>query len=187
MVDPVARPSSIRRIVRSRTIAACRPPRNRRSRRSSSRRSRTTTCSTSAGGMRRSRIRSLLRTLTPPSAIAPMASSGCAGTPSLRTRKTSNGAASLAATSNATGTPPRGSPNTRTSERWAYSARRAASCRPASVRLLKRIARPLRGAGNHSRPAPTTPVSRRIGRPPAWRSPQSQQTACRPRLRACPR
>ena len=42
--------------------------------------------------------------------------------------------------SNATGTPPRGSPSTTTSSRPAYSRNRSASRRPASVRSRKRLA-----------------------------------------------
>ena len=53
-----------------------------------------------------------LTTRPPPLARAPIASSCHCGTPSLRTRNTSSGARSAAATSHATGTPPRASPRT---------------------------------------------------------------------------
>ena len=156
IVEPVARPSSTRRTVRSlndgrRTVPAeqaiaalqfhvARAPQP---------------AARAARGIRRSRIRSSLRTSTPPAAIAPMASSGWPGTPSLRTRKTSSGAFSAEATSNATGTPPRGRPNTSTSVRPAYSVRRAASCRPASIRFLKRTvdSSPSRSEGTSELPA----------------------------------
>jgi len=59
-------------------------------------------------------ITSSLRTMSGglPSTIAPMASSGWNGTPILRTRIRSSGACKAAATSAATGTPPRGSART---------------------------------------------------------------------------
>src|SRR5215472_4599301 len=89
----------------------------------------------------------------PPSPIAPMASSGWNGTPSLRTTITSSGASSSLATSNATGTPPRGRPRTTTSlpRRNASSLARL---RPASARsanstghLTHRLNQPLPVAG----------------------------------------
>src|SRR5687768_4145379 len=72
----------------------------------------------------------------PPDAMAPMASSECPGVPSLRTMKTSSGASSVVATSNATGTPPRGSASTITSSRFAYCWSLAARVRPASRRSV---------------------------------------------------
>ena len=70
---------------------------------------------------------------TPPSPMAPIPSSGWSGTPSLRITITSSGACSAWATSNATGTPPRGNPSTTTScpRRWLT---RRESSRPASTR-----------------------------------------------------
>ena len=58
--------------------------------------------------------------------------------PSLRTRNTSSGASSACAISNATGTPPRGSPSTTTSARPANPRSLSASRRPASDRSMKR-------------------------------------------------
>src|SRR5205823_687856 len=58
------------------------------------------------------------------------------GTPSLRTRNTSNRACNSFATAAATGTPPRGSASTTTSGRPAYADSRVASWRPASTRSL---------------------------------------------------
>src|ERR1700720_4478218 len=74
-----------------------------------------------------------------PSATAPMASSGCAGTPIFRTRIRSSGAPSAAATSAATGTPPRGSAKTM-GWRSTYPASAAARQRPAADRFSKDIA-----------------------------------------------
>src|SRR6516162_2654678 len=69
-----------------------------------------------------------------PSTTAPSASSGCQGTPTLRTRTRSSGAPRLVAISKPTGTPPRGNASTR-----GWSGRkccsRSASCRPAALRL----------------------------------------------------
>ena len=61
-----------------------------------------------------SRMTSSLRTMVgvPPSKTAPIANSGWRGTPILRTRIRPSGALSAAATSAATGTPPRGSART---------------------------------------------------------------------------
>src|ERR1700730_12986520 len=77
--------------------------------------------------------------LTPPSPIAPIASSRCDGTPNLRTMMTSSGASSTVATSNATGTPPLGRPSTTLSPpRRCINVR--ASLRPASARFVNGIA-----------------------------------------------
>jgi hypothetical protein len=70
-------------------------------------------------------------TRMPPLASAPIASSDWPGVPSLRTMNTSSGARKARATSAATGTPPRASPNTTTSLRPAYSFNRSASSLPA--------------------------------------------------------
>src|SRR6202035_1569226 len=66
--------------------------------------------------------------------MAPIASSSCPGTPSLRTMKTSSGASRACATWKATGTPPRGKPRTMTSSRWPIrrATSRPRSC-PASI------------------------------------------------------
>ena len=74
---------------------------------SSSLRSRRSTCSSCSSVMRSASITSRFSTRTPPSPIAPIASSGCLGTPSLRTMMTSSGACRVRATTAATGTPPR--------------------------------------------------------------------------------
>src|SRR5580765_3812755 len=100
--------------------------------------------------MPRSCMRSSLSTSTPPSAMAPMASSGCPGTPSLRTRNTSRGTWSSRATSYPTGTPPRGRARTTTSERPPYAISGFASCRPASARSRKPVISLLRSAGSNS-------------------------------------
>ncbi|CCG03772.1 exported protein of unknown function [Blastococcus saxobsidens DD2] len=68
-------------------------------------------------------------------AMAPMASSGCHGTPTFRTTTTSRAPRRARATSAAITTPPRGSPST-TSSGAACSARRTARARPASVRSV---------------------------------------------------
>src|SRR5262245_60678583 len=94
-----------------------------------------------------SRTTSSLTTRTPPEAIAPIASSSCPGTPILRTRNRSSGAPSAFATSYATGTPPRGKASTMTSDRPVYADSSAASCRPASLRSWKSMARPPSHAG----------------------------------------
>ena len=67
---------------------------------------------------RSTRSTSSLTTTTPPSPSAPMASSGWNGTPILRTRITSSGASSAAATSKPTATPPRGRPRTTGALEW---------------------------------------------------------------------
>ncbi|CAG6967099.1 hypothetical protein PICSAR164_01073 [Mycobacterium avium subsp. paratuberculosis] len=67
--------------------------------------------------MRRLLTTSSFITTPPPLARAPIASSDQFGTPSLRTKNTSSGACSAAAISQATGRPPRASPNTSTSPR----------------------------------------------------------------------
>src|SRR5690349_17256789 len=77
------------------------------------------------------------------SAIAPNPSSGCHGTPSLRTRNTSRGAPRKSATMRATGMPPRGSPRTTKLGRSAYSASAWARSRPASTRSRNTISRKL--------------------------------------------
>src|SRR5579859_2779817 len=82
-----------------------------------------------------------------PSPIAPMPSSGCSGTPSLRTRMTSSGASRARATSAATATPPRGRPSTTTSLSRNGNSR-LASCRPASDRSRNRMVTPSGGLEN---------------------------------------
>ena len=108
MVEPVARPSSTSRMTRPRTSAGGLSPRNTCARRSSSACSSATTRSTCSG--RRPKVSLITR--APPSAIAPKASSGCQGTPSLRTSRTSMGTCKASATARATGTPPLGSAST---------------------------------------------------------------------------
>ena len=93
------------------------------------------------------------RTRTPPSPIAPMASSGWNGTPSFRTRITSRGAPRSAATSYATGTPPRGRPSTTTGSSRRCCSRHARRC-PASTRSMNGTSSPL----SHTRAS--TPPSR---------------------------
>src|SRR6266511_1654792 len=129
IVAPVARPSSTRITV---LPSSCGGPRSRSS-------------ASTARLLSFSLLPSLLtspssRTSTPPVAIAPIASSECPGTPTLRTTKTSSGAPSAFATSYPTGTPPRGSASTTTSSRPPYSSRSSsARNRPASVRLRNRL------------------------------------------------
>ena len=77
-------------------------------------------------------------TVPPTAAMAPMASSGCQGRPSLRTTRTSSGAPSAAATSAATTTPPRGSPST-TASGGSSAASRSPSARPAARRSANRV------------------------------------------------
>src|ERR1700687_1778038 len=67
---------------------------------------------------------------------APAASSGCHGTPILRTITRSSGAFRTLATSAATGTPPRGSAST-TGSGGAFAARAFAKALPASTRFSK--------------------------------------------------
>ena len=100
--------------------SAARVPRYATSRRCSSSRSSASTRSNDARSMCSSRSTSRFRTIASP-AIAPIASSGYIGTPSLRTTITSSGTPSAVAISNPTGTPPRGSASTVTSDRPAYS------------------------------------------------------------------
>src|SRR5687767_4275989 len=69
--------------------------------------------------------------------MAPIANSSCPGTPSLRTTNTSSGALKYLATSQATGTPPRGKASTTTSGRLAYELSFSARNFPASLRFLK--------------------------------------------------
>src|SRR5947209_7722424 len=84
--------------------------------------------------MPRPSITDRLSTWTPPPAMAPMASSGWAGTPSLRTTRTSSGAPRATATSAATGTPPRGNASTSRCGSPARCSRAPARTRPASAR-----------------------------------------------------
>jgi hypothetical protein len=133
-VDPVAIPSSTTMAVRPARGMRPRPPRKLRTRRSSSARSRRSTTASSSAVTPASCTVSSLTIRTPSSPMAPMASSGWNGTPSLRTTITSSGALSAAATWAATVTPPRGSPSTTTfSPRSVDSA--SARRRPASRRL----------------------------------------------------
>ena len=135
-VAPVAIPSSTSTAVRPSSDARGRSPRKRSARRSSSARSRSSTAASSAGAIPANATTSELTTSTPPSPTAPIASSGWKGRRSFRTTITSRGAARLRATSNATGTPPRGRPSTTTS--WPHRCPiRSANRRPASVRSAK--------------------------------------------------
>ena len=109
---PVAIPSSTITAVRPWRETGVRPSRRRCARRSNSVRSSRSTATSSLFETRTAAMTSWLRTRTPPSPIAPIASSGLCGLPSLRTTTMSSGAFSAAATSAATGTPPRGSPRT---------------------------------------------------------------------------
>src|SRR5659263_163579 len=131
-------PSSTMTAVRPDRSMRSRPLRSRATRSSSSARSRLSTARRSASVIRARAITLASSTWAPPSPIAPMASSGWNGTPSLRTTMTSSGAPSAPATSNATGTPPRGRPRTTTSWSCRYSSR-AASSRPASTRSANTI------------------------------------------------
>jgi uncharacterized protein YecE (DUF72 family) len=75
-----------------------------------------------------------------PSTTAPSASSGWNGAPILRTRIRSSGASSARATSNPTGTPPRGSAST-TGRSSLNLSSRCASAHPASLRSANRTSR----------------------------------------------
>ena len=132
-VEPVAMPSSTMTAVRPSRLRRTRSLRRRATRASSSPRSRRSAVRSSSSVTAARASTSASSTRTPPSPMAPMASSGWNGTPSLRTTMTSSGAPSACATSNATGTPPRGSPRTTTSWSRTYCSR-AASSRPASTR-----------------------------------------------------
>src|SRR5215472_6184974 len=145
-VEPVAMPSSTRTAIRPASGSRGVSPRNRLVRRSSSARSRCSTALISAWLTPEYRTTSALMTRASPSPIAPMPSSGCAGTPSLRTRMTSSGAPRARATSAATATPPRGSPST-TMSLPRSGSRRLASWRPASDRSRKRMVTPFRRSG----------------------------------------
>ena len=138
-VPPVAMPSSTMITVRPASEVIGRAPRYRRTRRSSSTCSRASTAASCSAVTPPRRTTSGSRTRTPPSPIAPMPSSGCWGIPSLRTTITSRGACSARATSNATGTPPRGSAST-TGCSARHGSSRVASARPASRRSRKRRA-----------------------------------------------
>lgn len=106
----MATPSSTTMTVRLASGVRGPPPRKRRARRSSSARSRASTAASSSSltSVRLTRSSSMIR--TPPSPMAPMASSGWKGTPSLRTTMTSSGAPNLWATSYTTETLPRKQP-----------------------------------------------------------------------------
>ena len=82
------------------------------------------------------RSTSSLSTRAPRSPMAPIATSGWLGSPSLRTTSTSSGAWSADASSAATGTPPRGRPST-TGRSIVRPANACASRRPASRRSVK--------------------------------------------------
>ena len=119
---------------------------------------------------------------SPTAAMAPIASSGCPGTPSLRTISTSSLAPSAAATSAATGTPPRGRPSTTTSSRPEYPPSSAASARPAAVRSANRV----RSVRRFTRPvnpwSPCWATDRdSSARPLPWPIPWISQSAERPR------
>src|SRR4051794_24054076 len=75
--------------------------------------------------------------MSPAAAMAPMASSGCSGSPSLRTTRTSSGTPRTSATSAATITPPRGRPST-TGSPEVEPERRSPRARPAARRSAKR-------------------------------------------------
>src|SRR5258706_8447902 len=137
-VEPVAMPSSMMIAVFPASATRGRSPRKRWTRRSSSTSSREVTLASSASVTRAAWTTSLLTIRTPPSPIAPMASSRCDGTPNLRTMMTSSGASSAAATSKATGTPPLGRPSTTLSPPRRCS-NLCASLRPASARFVNGI------------------------------------------------
>ncbi len=132
-VSPVASPSSTTITVRPRTSGGPPTAPNSSVRRPSSRRSRSRTRPISSSVIRSCRAVPWSITGVPPSAIAPMASSGCTGAPSLRTTRTCSGTPRARATSAATGTPPRGSATT-TGRRARNAARSGARRRPASRR-----------------------------------------------------
>ena len=132
-VAPVATPSSTMTAVLPASGIRARPPRKRSERRRSSARAACSTAAISTSLRCAARTTDSLSTLTPPSPIAPKANSGWHGTPSLRTTRMSSGACRALATSNATGTPPRGKPRTTLSPPIS-GCRCGASCRPASRR-----------------------------------------------------
>src|ERR1035437_18592 len=135
-----------------------RPARNRSTWRSSSTRSLcSTTVNSSTSRPAPSTSSSITR--TPSSLIAPIASSGWEGNPSLRTTMTSSGAPSVLATSKATGTPPRGSPRTTTSSS-AWSPSFSLSCLPASDRSRNAMSPPLPD-GRRGRSVSSTVARRR--------------------------
>ena len=197
-VEPVAMPSSTITAVRPASAVRGRSPRNRWARRSSSARSRASTAASSDSEVPAMRSISSLMIRIPSSPMAPMPSSGWNGTPSLRTTITSKGASSDRATSNATGTPPRGRPSTTTcsSRRcWRRSARR----RPASKRSAKNITASspvdvppnvlrtpgpmVLSRGQRSSTSRTEPV---VGNPP-WRSATQTVTAANGYVDDCER
>ena len=135
-VAPVATPSSTITAVRPVRSTGGRSPRNRRTRASSSARSRCSTAARPDAETPLWRSTSSFSTRAPPSPMAPIATSGCLGRPSLRTTSTSSGAPSADASSAATGTPPRGRPST-TGRSIVRPANACASRRPASRRSLK--------------------------------------------------
>src|SRR5215469_1746784 len=124
-------------------------------------------------GISRSMVRS--RTTMSPEATAPMASSGWPGMPTLRTSITSSGASSAAATSEATGTPPRGSASTNTgagSRRCCISRASAApaAARSANTRGVNAMPAPLRevpeGRGRFLGGTALLAIRRRVGDEP---------------------
>ncbi|COX26489.1 Uncharacterised protein [Mycobacterium tuberculosis] len=112
MLAPVAMPSSTRITILARGSTTGRPPRYASSRRCSSAVSLSIAARTCWSVMRKLETTSSFITTPPPLANAPIASSRHCGTPSLRTRNTSNSAPSADATSQPTGTPPRARPRT---------------------------------------------------------------------------
>ncbi|KGD51868.1 hypothetical protein DP49_3681 [Burkholderia pseudomallei] len=119
IVEPVAMPSSTTITVRPSSAGGARSPRYAASRRASSSRSRSIVSASSRSVTRIARSTDCSSSTTPPVAIAPIASSGLPGAPSFLTISTSSVTRSAFATSNATGTPPRGSASTTTSSRFA--------------------------------------------------------------------
>ena len=111
------------------------------------------------------------RMRTPPSPIAPIASSGWKGTPSLRTTMTSSGTASARATSNATGTPPRGSPSTTRSVAWEI---------PQSVRQPATGVDPIDEQHDDSLPVRDRFTVRRRGRASKGRMAQLHRVSAKP-------
>src|SRR5205823_8928845 len=194
IVAPVARPSSTRITTLPCTSGAGRSPRYSRSRRASSASSSRAMASIAAVGMPSASTIAVLRTRTPPVAIAPIASSRWNGTPSLRTRNTSSGARSSRATSWATGTPPRGSASTITSGWPAYALSRRASRPPASRRSRNRLATAAERSEPYARDCVTRPPAGRYagGYPPRVSGTRASHRsggragALRPLWPACP-
>jgi hypothetical protein len=159
-VEPVATPSSMISAVRPASATAGWSPRSRSARWVRTACSLASTAASCSALTSASCITGGFRIRTPPSPMAPMPSSGRSGTPSLRTTITSRGAWSVSATSNATATPPRGSPSTATScpRRWLT---RRASCRPASIRSANVMVIPLctRLARSHQHDRARPPMS----------------------------